>query len=416
MPRQAKGISAAKVAKGRPGRYGDGNGLYLTIRSKTSKFWSFRFVRADKMTEMGLGAASGPEAVTLADARQEARKLWEIHKSGRDPLVERRAGRATLAAANAGTGRTFKQAAVEYIEDYRSSWRNAAHVRAWEQTLPDYVYPIIGQMSVDTITTAHVVSVLQPIWTSKVDTASRVRGRIEQVLGREKALGHRSGENPARWKENLKSILPPLKKIKRVRHHAAMPARELGDFMAKLRTDDSVVARALEFCIITCARTSEVLKARWNEIDLEEKLWTVPGEHMKAGREHRVPISARALEILDEMQPLRTGDFVFPGRRQGAGLSAMVLLMKLRGMGYADYAVHGFRSTFRDWVSNSTAFPSEAAELALAHNVGDKTERAYRRGDLLEKRFQLAEKWAEFCAAPSHKTDGKVVSIRSGAK
>jgi integrase len=414
MPRQAKGISAARVAKGRPGRYGDGDGLYLTVRSATSKFWSFRYVRADKMTEMGLGAASGPEAVTLADARQKARELWELHRAGRDPLVERRAGRATLAAANAGTGRTFKQAATEYIEAYRSSWRNAAHVRQWEQTLPDYVYPIIGQMSVDTITTAHVASVLQPIWTSKAEAASRIRGRIEQVLAREKALGHRTGENPARWKENLKAILPSIQKTKRVKHHAAMPAREVGDFMAKLRADDSVIARGLEFTIITCARTAEVLKARWSEIDLEEKLWTVPGEHMKAGREHRVPLSTRAAAILQEMQKLRTGDFVFPGRSKGTGLSANVLLTKLRRL-KCSHTTHGFRSTFRDWVDDSTNFRGEVAELALAHTVGDETERAYRRGDLLEKRFQLAERWSEFCGQPSRKASDKVVAIRGGA-
>jgi len=286
-----------------------------------------------------------------------------------------------------------------------------AHVRQWEQTLPDYVYPIIGQMSVDTITTAHVASVLQPIWTSKTEAASRIRGRIERVLGREKALGHRSGENPARWEENLKNILPPFKKIKRIKHHAAMPAREVGDFMAKLRADDSVIARALELCIITCARTAEVLKARWNEIDLEQKLWTVPGEHMKAGIEHRVPLSTRALAILNEMQKLRTGDFVFPGRSKGTGLSANVLLTKLRRL-KCSHTTHGFRSTFRDWVDDSTNFKGEVAELALAHTVGDETERAYRRGDGLAKRYQLAEMWAAFCSIPSSRRSGDVVDFK----
>jgi integrase len=415
MPRQAKGISAAKVAKGRPGRYGDGGGLYLTIRSKTSKFWSFRYVRAGKMREIGLGAACGRQAVSLADARQAARGLWDIHKEGRDPLAERRAGRAAITAATVGKGRTFVEAAGGYIEAYCNSWRSPVTARQWQQSMADYVFPVIGQLSVDTITTAHVASVLQPLWTTKAETASRIRGRIEQVLGREKALGHRSGENPARWKENLDLVLPRRVKVGRVEHHAAMPAAELGDFMARLRADDGTIARALEFTIITCARTAEILGARWDEINMDERLWTIPGARMKAGREHRSPLSGRAVEILLGMQKRRSGEFVFPGYRQGKPLSSMVLLEKLRQMG-CSYSVHGFRSTFRDWVGDHTNLPSEAAELALAHAVGDAVERAYRRGDALAKRYQLAEQWAEFCARPPIKDGKKVVSIRGGAK
>jgi integrase len=412
----AKGISAAQVAKAkRRGRYGDGDGLYLTVRSATSKFWTFRYVRAGKMREVGLGPAIGRRAVTLADARQKARELWDIHKEGRDPLAERRAGRAAITAASVGKGRTFVEAAGDFIEAYRSSWRNPVNVRQWQQSLSDYVFPLIGRLGVGEITTAHVASVLQPVWVEKPETASRIRGRIEQVLGREKALGHRSGENPARWKENLNNVLPPhSSKVKRVKPHAAMPDTEIGDFMVKLRATDDVIARALEFTIITCARTAEVLKANWSEIDFDEKLWIIPGDRMKAGKDHRVPLSARALVILKQMQKLRTGDFVFPGRRKGTGLSPMVLLMKLqKRMNYPAYTVHGFRSTFRDWTSEHTNFSGEVAEMALAHTVSDAVERAYRRGDLLQKRILLAEKWGEFCMQPSRKGSGKVVSMRA---
>ena len=416
MPRQAKGISAAKVSKGRPGRYGDGGGLYLTIKSKTSKFWSFRYVRAGHMREIGLGAASGRQAVSLADARQKARELWDIHKAGRDPLAERRAGRAAVTAASVGKGRTFEQAAGDYIEVYRGAWRNPVTERQWQQSLSDYVFPIIGQFSVDTITTAHVATVLQPLWGEKTETASRIRGRIESVLGREKALGHRTGENPAAWEENLDQVLPRPNKAASVKHHAAMPAAELGDFMVQLRADGSTIARAVEFAILTCLRTKEVRGARWDEIDIDERVWTVPASRMKGGREHRVPLPARAIAILSEMKARRAGDYVFPGRLKSAQpLSPMMLLVKLRQM-QCPYTMHGFRSTFRDWVSDHTNFASEIAELALAHNVGDAVERAYRRGDGLTKRFNLAEKWAQFCSRPSSKGGSKVVSIRGGGK
>jgi integrase len=412
MPRQAKGLSAAKVSKGRPGRYGDGDGLYLEIRSKTSAFYSFRYVRAGRMREIGLGPARGRRAVSLTDARAKAREFWDIHKSGRDPLAERKAGRAAIIAASIGKGRAFVDAANDYIEAYRSSWRNSASERQWTQSLEDYVYPVIGGMSVADIGTAHVVAVLQPLWTVKPETASRIRGRIEQVLDREKVLSHRGGENPARWRGHLSLVLPRHGKIRTVKHHAAMPAKEVGDFMAHLRADDDRIARALEFTIITCARTAEVLGAHWDEINLDDRLWTVPASRMKAGRESRLPLSTRAIEILKEMQKRRTGEFVFPGRLKGKPLSAMTLYVKLKQM-KCPYTTHGFRSTFRDWVSDSTNFKSEIAELALAHNVGGDVERAYRRGDALEKRYQLAEKWAEFCARPSIKDGKKVVSMRA---
>ena len=246
-----------------------------------------------------------------------------------------------------------------------------------------------------------------------------MRSRIELILAREKALGRRSGENPAAWKENLAAVLPRHSKVARVKHHVAMSAKEIGDFMERLRADSSTIARALEFCVVTCSRTSETLGCRREEINLDERLWVIPASRMKAGREHRVPLSTRAVEILREMKHLNPdGAFVFPGRNKGGigPLSPPVLLTKMRRMGYADYTVHGFRSVFRDWVSDSTAFPGEVAEMALAHIVGDATERAYRRGDQLEKRFALAEAWSKFCAQPSIRDSAKVVNIRGGAK
>jgi integrase len=334
MPRHAKGVSQGKIDKGRPGRYGDGGGLYLNIKSKTSKYWTFRFVKDGKMQEMGLGAAIGRDAVSLSDARQEARKFWDIHKAGGNPLKQRRDGRMALVAASIGSGRTFKRAAIDFIELHRASWRDGGrNAEQWETSLAEYAYPLIGDLSVDVITTAHVAAVLEPIWNSKQETASRVRGRIEQVLGREKALDHRSGENPARWKENLDAVLPKrLKKAKSVNHHPAMSAKEIGDFMVKVRADDSVTARALEFAILNASRSGEVLGALWGEIDFDEGVWTIDGSRMKSGEKHSVPLSKRSLEILREMQAKRNGDFVFPGRHPGSRLppTALLVLMKRR--------------------------------------------------------------------------------------
>jgi integrase len=417
MPRRAKGITAALVGKAKPGRYGDGNGLYLTVRGPQAKFWSLRYVKAGRMREIGLGAACGRGAVLLSEARSKARELFDLHKSGIDPLADRARGRSIARSLDARAV-TFEQAAANFIEAHRASWRNPIHAKQWETTLRVYAYPIIGKMLVADIDVSAVTEVLTPIWNSKPETASRVRGRIESILGREKALGHREkgDENPAAWKDNLDAILPKRSKVARVRHHAAMKYDEVGAFMAKLRGDDDTIARALEFCVVTCARTSEVLGARWGEIDLNERLWIIPPERMKGGREHRVPLSNRAIEILKQMQAVRLNSFVFPGRGEDAGLSAMVLLMRLRRMGYQHATVHGFRSCFRDWASERTNIANEVSEMALAHAVSDKVEAAYRRGDLLEKRFDLAEKWSAFCAQPPINDDsGNVVPMR-GAK
>ena len=381
MPRRAQGISAAKVAKARPGRYGDGGGLYLLVRSPEAKFWVFRFVRGGRMREMGLGPATGRTAVSLADARLKARKLYDMHRDGRDPLAQR--------AESVARGVTFADAADRYIKAHRAGWKNAKHAEQWSNTLATYALPLIGELPMQSIDTGLVLKVLEPIWTTKTETASRVRGRIEAILDWAKARGYRDGENPARWKGHLANTLPKRAKVRKVKHHAALPYAELGGFMAMLRDREDISARALEFTILTAARTGEVIGARWDEFDLKKRLWTVPGDRMKSGRDHRVPLSNRAIEILQLLK--RQGPHVFP-------LSNMAMLTLLRRIGPGHLTVHGFRSSFRDWCAERTNYPHELAEMALAHIVSDKTEKAYRRGDMFEKRRQLMDAWAMFCA------------------
>lgn len=413
MPRRAVGLSAAKVSKAGPGRYGDGGGLYLLVRAPEAKFWLFRYVRAGKMREIGLGPATGRTAVSLVDARKKARALYDMHREGRDPLDERAAGRA-MHAAKTAKAVTFSDAAERYIEAHRAGWKNAKHADQWVNTIATYAEPVLGSISVQAIDTALVLKALEPIWTKKPETASRLRGRIEQVLDWAKARGYRDAENPARWKGHLNNLLPARSKVRRVEHHAALPYDDLPGFMAALRAQEGTAARALEFAILTAARTGEVIGARWNEFKLVEKIWIIPGERMKAGKEHRVPLSVRAIEILKEMKQENdhdAEDYVFAGRGPGRALSNMAFLMLLRRMGRGDLTTHGFRSSFRDWCAERTNFPSEAAEMALAHTVGDKVEAAYRRGDMLEKRHQLMEAWSSFCAQPPSRTGKTVVPI-----
>jgi integrase len=254
---------------------------------------------------------------------------------------------------------------------------------------------------------------IEPIWTAKPETASRVRGRIESILDWATARGYREGENPARWRGHIENLLPKKTKVRQVEHLAALPYREIGTFMEELRQQDGTAAHALEFAILTAARTGEVIGALWNEINVPEKLWTIPAGRMKAGKEHRVPLSSAALAIVEKMAALRSGEFVFPGGKAGRPLSNMAFLMLLRRMGRYDLTAHGFRSSFRDWAAECTGFPAEVAEMALAHAVGDKVEAAHRRGDLFQKRRQLAETWAKFCASAS--IVGRVVPLRARA-
>lgn len=413
MPRKAVGLTAAKVKTAKPGRHGDGGGLYLLVRGedeKRSAFWLFRYVRAGKMREMGLGPATGRDAVTLSDARDKASALRKQHKNGTDPLDERDAEAARQEAAAqeaAALAVTFRTVAELYIAAHEAGWRNDKHKAQWSATLERYAYSHFGEMAVGDVATGHVMAALEPIWTTKPETASRVRGRVESILDYATARGWRSGENPARWRGHLANLLPSRAKVARVEHHTALPWRQIGAFMALLgqREESSVSALALRFTILTAARSGEVLGARWSEIDMGARIWTVPAERMKAGREHRVPLTAPALVVLQKAAELRTNKkadaFVFPGQRADKGLSVMALAMVLRRLDRGDLTVHGFRSAFRDWASEATSFDGATAESALAHVVRDKVEAAYRRGDLFEKRRRLMEAWATFCSKPA---------------
>lgn len=404
MPRRGRSLTVAEVKAAPPGRQGDGNGLYLLTRATGSKFWLFRYVRAGKMREMGLGAANGPNAVSLANARLKARPLWDAFKAGGDPLAQREAAEAEAAAlAQQGlvARKTFEDVADAYIAAHEAGWRNAKHRQQWTATLTAYVYPHMGKLPVASVTTAEVTAALEPIWVAKPETAARVRGRIEAVLDYATAREWRTGENPARWRGHLAKLLPKHSKVARVKHHAAIPYAELPAFMAELAKRRGVAPDILRFIIVTAARTGEVLGATWREIDMEGAVWTIPGDRMKAGREHRVPLTGAALAVLNGMAlHVPAGDdprdlYVFPGRG-GRPVSGMAGEMLLRRMKRDDITVHGFRSAFRDWVAEQTAYPGDVAEAALAHAIKSSTEAAYRRGDLFEKRRLLMEEWAGF--------------------
>lgn len=389
-------LSATQVAKMKaPGRHSDGGGLYLFIDESGRRRWIFMYTRGRKRTELGLGSARN---LSLANARAEAAALRAILASGGDPKAER---------ARDDQIPTFGESADTYVEAMRPSWRNEKHTAQWVMTLTRYAEPMRGK-PVDEITTQDVLDVLQPLWQRTPETAERLRGRIENVLDAAKARGHRSGENPARWRGHLDQLLPKRQRLSRG-HHKALPYDVLPAFMADLRSRDAVAASALEFLILTAARSGEVLGAKANEIDLEKRVWTIPPERMKAGREHRVPLSPRAIEIVKGMQALGRPPFLFPGPKPKAPLSSMAIAMQLRRM-KSDVTVHGFRSTFRDWASETTSFPHEVCEMALAHTIANKAEAAYRRGDLFEKRRKLMEAWAGYCASAG---SGKVLRLKA---
>lgn len=385
-------LTALKVLHARkPGMLADGDGLYLQVSSASSKSWIFRYGYNGKQREMGLGPVNG---VSLAVAREKSRQCRAQLADGIDPLAARQAERARADTSNA-KAITFDQCAEAFIKAHGDSWKNAKHREQWENTLKTYVSPVFGSLPVQAVDVGLVMKALEPIWTAKPETAARIRGRIESVLNWAKARGYRSGENPAQWKGHLDNLLPARSRISSVKHHAALPYDETPQFMKKLREQIGVSAQALAFLILTAARTGEIIGARWEEIDLTAKMWTVPAVRMKGGREHRVPLSGEALAILNRLATRLPKGFVFAGR-SGGQMSNMALLMLLRRMGYESLTAHGFRSTFRDWAAERTNFQREVAEAALAHVVGDKVEAAYRRGDLFEKRRRLMDAWGEF--------------------
>lgn len=390
-----------KAAK-EPGRISDGDGLYLLVSKTGGKSWVFMWKRSGKRREMGLGSADrGTAPVTLAQARVKAEEIRTILSNGLDPFVEFSDRKAAVKQL------TFGEVADGYIEVMRPSWLNAKHADQWVMTLTEYAKPIRSTAIAD-IDTEAILKVLQPIWHKKAETARRLRGRIETVLDHARAKGLREGENPARWRGHLDHILPASQKLARG-HHAAMAYRDVPAFMASLSGQEGFGARALEFTILTAARTSESLGARWEEIDLENRVWTVPAVRMKSKREHRVPLSDAAVAFLKRLAALRMSDVIFPGQSPRKPLSNMAMVSVLKRMKVEGATVHGFRSTFRDWAGEETSFPREIAEAALAHIVGDDVERAYRRGDALERRRELMEAWAKYLTTDNLKSN--VVSI-----
>ena len=394
---QAGRLTALKVAKAKlPGMYGDGAGLYLRVTADGAKNWVYRYMLAGRPRWMGLGPVA---LYGLAEARGKALDARRLRHEGIDPIEARRATR-TRERLGAAKMVTFKQCAESYIKAHRAGWRNTKHAAQWEATLATYAEPIIGALPVQAIDTALVLRVLEPIWETKPETAGRLRGRIEVILDRAKVLKQREGENPARWRGHLDKLLPRRSKVRAVEHHAALPYGQLPSFLAVLREQEGIAASALEYTILTAVRTGEIIGATWDEINLLDKTWTIPAERMKAGKEHRIPLSGRAIVILEEMQrhALEDTTFVFRGGKADKPLSNMAFLMLLRRMKRDDLTAHGFRSTFRDWAAERTDFPSEVVEMALSHAIGNKVEAAYRRGDLFEKRRRLMDAWAAYCA------------------
>jgi integrase len=376
--------AAAKSDRLKPGRHSDGGGLYLNVTTAGTKSWVFMWTPpGGSRREMGLGSYPG---VSLAKARAKALGCRTAIGEGRDPIEEKKREAEP----------TFGECADRYIESIKSQWRNEKHAYQWNQTLGDTYCKAIRSKRVSQITTEDVLAVLNPIWLTKSETASRVRGRIERVLDFAKSKGWRLGENPAAWRGHLRNILPKRQKLTRG-HLAAMPYEDVPAFLTRLRGAEAMAARALELAILTVGRSNEILRASWSEIDREKKLWNLPKDRMKAGLSHTVPLSAQAMTLLTRLSETRISEYVFPGERKGKPLSGMAMEMLLRRMKVTDATVHGFRSSFRDWCGDRTSFPREVAEAALAHKVGDETERAYRRSDALEKRRRLMQAWADYC-------------------
>jgi integrase len=412
MARLIERLTETDLTRAKPGYHADGGGLYLRVLDDGARNWLFRFQINGKERWAGLG---GVHTVNLIEARDQALECRKLLRAGIDPIEDRRA-KKRKASLEGAKETTFKECAESYIKAHRAGWRSIKHVAQWEATLATYAFPHIGSLSVQAIDTALVMKVLeQPmagatLWTARPETASRLRGRMESILDWAKARGYREGENPARWRGHLDHLLPARTKVQKVKHHAALPYDEIPAFIAALREQEGVSALALKFAILTAARTGEVIGARLHEISQRDKVWTVPAERMKAGKEHRVPLAARALDIVNRIDGQSDG-FVFPGSK--AGLSNMALLMTLRRMGRTDLTAHGFRATFKTWASERTNFPREVIEAALAHTIGNKVEAAYQRGDLFDKRRRLMQQWATFCtAAPVRERQNNVTPLR----
>jgi len=419
MARQIGKLTAIEVAKKKEsGVYADGGNLYLQITKTGSKSWLFRYMLAGKSREMGLGSIID---LSLAAAREEATKYRKLVNEGIDPINNRKQDNAKKRFEEAKII-TFKECAEKYIETHKPTWKNAKHTWQWSNSLEKFVYNVFGNISVQDIDTTLVMKALDPIWQTKTETATRVRGRIEVILDWAKVREYRAGENPARWRGHLENLLPRPSKFQKVVHQPSLPYQKIAGFMQSLKNQECMAALALQFTILTAARTGEIIGATWQEIDLNKKVWVVPENRIKAGREHRVPLSEAAIALLQttkKQQELlgfksEAKDFVFSGFKQGMPLSNMAMLMLIRRMKLDDITVHGFRSTFRDWAAEQTNYPREVAEAALAHISGDKVEIAYLRSDFFEKRRQMMDSWSRYCETPVVKDSEKVVSLKVG--
>jgi integrase len=408
MARPLHRLTALKVNRAKaPGMYADGGSLYLRIAPGGSKQYVFRYIRNGRLHDMGIGPCA---ILSLVEARERAVEARKLLLDGIDPLQAKRARFAELKAAEAKAV-TFRQCAEGFIRDNEASWSNAKHRLEWERSLAKYAFPVLGSLPVAAIDTPLVLRVLKSIWQQTPKTASKVRGRIENILGWATVHHYRSGDNPARWQGHLEHALPA---IAQGGHHAALPYDEMATFMAKLRQQTGVPARCLEFTILTAARIGEALGATWDEIDLDKRIWTVPAARMKAGQEHKVPLSTAAIAVLQGLHAIRQSDYVFFGAYAGKAIGKNTPLQTLNSVVGNGATVHGFRSSFRDWAAERTSFPREVAEKALAHAVGDATERSYQRGDFFEKRRRLMDAWGDYCSKPVAKpASGKVLTFRA---
>ena len=408
-------LTAKQVESLGPGMHNDGGGLYLQVGTGAARSWIYRFKLHNRQRDLGLGSAA---AIPLKRARELAAAARQLRAEGIDPLAVREEKRAAERIDSIKRA-SFKECAEKYQAAHEGGWKNAKHRQQWRNTLATYAYPIIGPLPVQDINTSLVLEVLEPIWRQKPETASRVRGRIETVLDYASARGIRQGDNPARWRGHLAHMLPAPSKVREVRHHPAMPYGELPAFIKGLRQRPSISARALEFLILTVARAGEAVHPRWSEINKNDRVWTVPAGRMKGRKEHRVPLSADAVAVLESLphDDDRLHDWVFPGLRGSLTEAALDKILALMGdwrdRDGRSVTVHGFRSTFRDWAAETTAYPNHVVEMCLAHTIGDKVEAAYRRGDLFEKRRRLMDEWAKYCSG-SAASGNNVVVLRSG--
>ncbi|MNJ27765.1 putative prophage CPS-53 integrase [compost metagenome] len=396
---------ARLLRSGEKAMHSDGHGLYLKVSAVGSGSWIYRFKLNGKSRDMGLGTVN---EITLVQARDSASQARRIVKDGADPVLMRQQLSSPREEESAPPAKVFREVAEDYIEAHRAGWKNAKHAQQWTNTLSTYAFPIVGNMPVNEIETDHILQILNPIWTQKPETAARVRNRLELVLDAAKARRMRTGENPAQWRGHLDKLLPRRRLANRG-NHAALAWQQLPSFMKALNTSTDLSSIAVKLTVLCALRTSEVLGGRWGEVEFEDEVWTIPATRMKAGRQHRVPLSKAALETLRSLKNKSNSELLFPGRTVGRPLSNMAMLQKIRGMdeisvkndgpGWRNEAgevitMHGFRSSFRDWAAETTHFANIVPEMALAHKISNATEAAYRRGDLLEKRKQLMEAWA----------------------